>query len=178
MRAILYIVIVGLLAVAFEAYTNDVYRSGIHAESTRRDGIDAFKTLTAEREQARLNTQVRVLQAQLGTAVLERDTLRTELNHEQTISTKRAADLAAGVTRERVLIRAISTTDRAPAANGPAECSAARSVGDGAAVEADLDPGVASWLEGIRGRYNAAAARLGACVQAYGAVKAAADAMP
>jgi len=45
----------------------------------------------------------------------------------------------------------------------------------GASVEADLDPRTAGWLEGVRERHNEAVNRLNACVEAYGAVKKAAD---
>jgi hypothetical protein len=169
--------VVAALVLGARAYLDHVYNNGVAAERSRRDTIDAKNSAAAERARADLNARIRALQGTLATARAVRDRLQLELDHEKTISNQRQADLLAGRARERVLVRAAGRTGQA-GADGKVAGTCTGALDRDAAVEVDLDPGVASWLEGVRSDHNGAVKRLDACIKAYGAVKAAADAMP
>lgn len=177
MKAIVYMVLAGLLIGFALEYRTHVYQQGVDFERVRRDGIDAEKTRVAKLETARLNGAVAGTQAALEMTLIELDRIKLELKNEKILSASRQSDLSAGRVRERVLVRTVSA-NRTAAANGQAQGSAAGDLDPGSGVEVDLDPRVASWLEGVRADHNAAVKRLGACVASYDAVKAAADAMP
>lgn len=158
-------------------YRDHVYKSGVSAESTRRDAIDARNSLAATQARDDLNARIRLLQGMLDVARDQVAKLKSEFDDANKISVQRSTDLLAGRAHDRVLVRTTCTagqTDPAEQAAG----AGAGAVDQGTSIETDLDPRVASWLEGVRAEHNAAVERLGACIQSYDAVKAASDAMP
>lgn len=157
---------------------NSAHRAGIKQEAERRDTIDAKNAALANDALLAANGRVRILQAQLTAAEIDRQKLQQENDHEKAISSQRAADISAGRQRERVLVRTVTTASCNTAQAGPPGGAGSGFVDPGASVEVDLDPGVGGWLEGVRGRHNDAVQRLDACIKAYGEVKAAVDAMP
>lgn len=165
------------IAVGALSYRDHVFNAGVAAESTRRDAIDARSSLAATQARDTLNARIRLLQGMLDDARARVVALKKDLDDETAISDRRRADLLAGAAHDRVLIRAACTAGKT-GPDGQSQGAGAGAVDSGTAIEADLDPRVASWLEGIRAERNAAIARLGACIQSYDAVKAAADAMP
>jgi len=156
-------------------YHAHVYHAGELAQKTVDDARDKRNSDAADAERIVLNDKVAAAQALLKVAQDDLVKLQKDYDDANAISKQRAADLAAGTIRERVLVRAAKqpADPNEPVAGGPAAV-----LGDDASYETYLDPGVASWLEGIRGERNAAVERLNACVSDYNAVKAAADAMP
>jgi hypothetical protein len=98
--------------------------------------------------------------------------LQSELTHEQANSAALQSDLAAG--RRRLSV-AISGTCH-PAQTEQAAGATVAGVDSGAAATADLDPEAAASVAGLTSEGDAAIIRLNACVAAYDAVKAAADA--
>lgn len=175
-RPIIYLVLAGLLIGGAAAYRDHVYGLGVTAERVRRDDLDHRRSLAADAERDALNGRIRAAQADLNIARANLGRKDLELQHAQEISNQRAADLAAGRARERVLVRAASQRPVDP--DRPTIRATAADLDPDAPIEADLDPRVAGWLEGVRADHNAAIERLDACVQSYDAVKAAADAMP
>lgn len=171
-------VLLAALAVFHVHTVSSAHHAGVVQESERRDAIDARNTALANGALLVANGRVRSLQAQLAAAEIDRQKLQQENDHEKAISSQRAADIAAGRQRERVLVRTSATASCNPAQAGPPGGAGSGFVDPGASVEVDLDPGVGGWLEGIRGRHNDAVQRLDACIKAYGEVKAAVDAMP
>jgi hypothetical protein len=160
----------GLLIGAAIGYRSHLINSGIAIEATRRDKIDAENSARAGAELARINAKLAGTQAQLTAALAHLDQLKSDLDHEKAASTALQSDLAAGRRRLSVLTRA-----RAPDSAGQAPGAAAAGVDPGAAVTADLDPAAAASTAGLTGEGDAAIIRLNACIQAYDAVKAAAD---
>jgi hypothetical protein len=159
------------------AYRGHVYDSGVAAESTRRDAIDAHNSLAATQARDDLNARIRVLQSMLDTARAQVEQIKKELDDANQISTQRQSDLLAGRAHERVLVDATCAASKI-SPDGQAPGGTAGAVDSGSGIEVDLNPRVASWLERVRADHNAAVERLDACIQQYDAVKAAADAMP
>ncbi|MES2352118.1 MAG: hypothetical protein V4641_31510 [Pseudomonadota bacterium] len=148
------------------------HAAGVKVEKDRRDGIDAINSARAKDELAVANGKVLVATQKLASTQADLQKLQTENDHEKAISSQRQSDLLAGRERLRIL-----TTARNPAQAGPPAGAGAATVDQGAGAYADIDPGVAAGLDGIRERHNEAVRRLTACVAAYDAVKAAADSL-
>jgi hypothetical protein len=161
----------GLLIGGAIGYRSHLINSGIAIEATRRDKIDAENSARARAELAQINAKLAAAQAQLAAAFAHLDQLQSDLDHEKAASTALQSDLAAGRRRLSVLTRA-----RAPDPAGQAPGAAASGVDPGAAVESELDGKVAAGLVGLTSEGDSAITRLNACIQAYDAVKAAADA--
>lgn len=152
---------------------SEAHSAGVGEEAARNDAETARNTALAQSELLDANGRLREAQEQLAAAQADLQKLQQENNHEKAISNKRQRDLAVGVERERVLVHVTSACH--PAQAGQAESASATPMDNGPGAEADLDPGVAGWLEGVRSRHNDAVDRLNACISAYRAVKRAAD---
>jgi hypothetical protein len=152
------------------AYRTHLIHIGVSLEAARRDVIDAENSARARAALTQINAKLASTQAQLTAALAHLDQLKSDLDHEKAASTALQSDLAAGRRRLSVLTRA-----RAPDSAGQAPGAAAAGVDPGAAVTADLDPAAAASTAGLTGEGDAAIIRLNACIQAYDAVKAAAD---
>jgi hypothetical protein len=152
------------------AYRTHLIHIGVSLEAARRDVIDAENSARARAALTQINAKLASTQAQLTAALAHLDQLKSDLDHEKAASTALQSDLAAGRRRLSVLTRA-----RAPDSAGQAPRAAAAGVDPGAAVTADLDPAAAASTAGLTGEGDAAIIRLNACIQAYDAVKAAAD---
>lgn len=148
------------------------HTAGVQQESTRRDGVDAINSARAKDELAAMNEKVLDATRQIIDTQARLQKLQTENDHEKAISSQRQSDLLAGRERLRIL-----TTARHPDQAGAPASTAAATVDQGTGALADIDPGVAAGLDGIRERHNEAVRRLVACVAAYDAVKAAADSL-
>lgn len=143
------------------------------AEDARHQVIDAANTARAKAKLAASNDEVRKAQVALAAARADLAKLQTENDHEKLVSSQRQSDLLAG--RER--LRILTTAARHPDQAGPPAGAGAATLDQGTGAYADIDPGVAAGLDGIRERHNEAVRRLTACVAAYDAVKAAADSL-
>jgi predicted nucleic acid-binding Zn-ribbon protein len=165
-----------LLAVAliggYKTWEHHIFEQGVAQEKARRDKIDADNTIKAQDELAALNAKVRQAQSELASARDRLASLETELQHEKDTSADYQRRLAAGTERMRVL-----TIQRKAADTGPAAGTAPAAVDPGAEVVADLAPSAGAAIERLRLNENSAVIRLEACINAYDAVKAAADAL-
>jgi hypothetical protein len=160
-----------MVAAGALTYRHHLIQQGVSLESARRDRIEAENSARADGERSALNELLRVAQAKLAAAIADLSKKEMELSNEKIISSQRQLDLLAGRERMRVL-----THPRPADQAGSPGSTAAAGVDQGASVESDLDPRVASDLEWARETRNEAITRLGACVVAYDAVKAASDA--
>lgn len=151
-------------------YRHHVFDMGVQQEKTRRDKIDADNDARARAKLADLNAKLAVAQAELSTAIANLATKEKEYNDERLEAQKLRDDLATGRQRLRVAVSA-----RGACSAGQAPGSAFASVDSRAAVEAELEPQVASGLVGLTDEGDAAITRLNACIAAYDAVKAASD---
>lgn len=149
------------------------HAAGVKVEKDRRDGIDAINSARAKDELATMNQQVLDATKSLIGAQQKIQKLQTENDHEKLVSSQRQSDLLAGRERMRIL----TTAARNPAQAGAPASAAAANLDQGTSVVADIDPGVAAGLDGIRERHNEAVRRLTACIAAYDAVKDASDSL-
>lgn len=149
------------------------HADGVKMEKDRRDGIDAINSARAKNELAELNDRVLDATRQVVDTQARLQKLQTENDHEKLISSRYQSDLLAG--RER--LRILTTAARNPTQAGPPAGAGTATMDQGAGAYADIDPGVAAGLDGIRERHNEAVRRLTACVAAYDAVKAASDSL-
>lgn len=150
-----------------------VYHRGELAEHARGEARAKIESDRADAQRDALNKQIAVAQASLTAARANLALLKLELDNEKAISSDRQRRLLAGTERMRVLVRA-----RPPGPNGSPGGFGTGLVDTGADVVADLAGGTAAAIDQLRVDHNEAVRRLEACVIAYDAVKAAADAMP
>lgn len=163
-----------LAAASAIAYRHHLIQQGVSLEAARRDKIDADNTAKAEAEQGRLNALVAKAQAELGAALAHLDQLKSDLDHEQAASRTLQSDLAAGRRRLSVAIARAGQADPAQ----PPDSTSAGGLDSQSPATADLDPQAASRVVELTGTGDSAIIRLNACIAAYDAVKAAADALP
>lgn len=155
-------------------HDHKVFDRGVAQEKTRRDAIDAANSAKAEAERTRLNKLLASAQAELNSAIANLNQLKTELDHEKLVSSQRQADLLAGRERLRVLVR----TERQADPSGHAQGASTSNMDQGTEVVADLAGTTAIAIDRLRTEHNEAVSRLDACIQAYDAVKTAADKQP
>jgi hypothetical protein len=154
-------------------YHHHVFEQGVAQESLRRDKIEGENSARADKERDALNVKIATAQKELDAARVTLAALKEDYVNAQAISSDRQRRLRDATDRMSILAR-----PRPSDPNGPPQGGPAGPVDTGASVEVDIDPGVSSWLEGLRAEHNAAVERLQACIVKYDAVKTAADAMP
>ena len=163
-----YALLAAVIVFAALSYRSHLIGTVVAQEKSRRDAIDAANTARANAELATLNGKLRVAQALLDQAIIDLNTKKQELQHEQDQSLDYQRRLAAGTDRMSVLVR-----ERRIAQAGSLAGSAIAGVDQDTYVVQDLAEQSAVAIERLRANENAAIDRLNACIVAYDAVEAA-----
>lgn len=172
-EAVLGFVAVVVLLLGLAWAHHHVFHKGELAEGARRDAVDVRRTAAANAERDLLNKKVAAVQASLIAARTAVAVLQEKYDHEKIVSDQRRLDLLAGRQRLQVLAR-----QRPTAANGSPPGGPAGGLDSQPDIVVDLAGSSAAAIDGIRVDYNAAVARLNACIAKYDTLKAAVDAMP
>lgn len=172
-QAVLGLVLLAALAGAAAFEVHHIYHSGELAAEARDAIREKANSDRADKELARLNDRVRVVQAALDGARAFVAQLQKEMTDEKAASDDLQRRLRAGDVRLSVLTR----QRPADQAQSPGSTAVGR-LDQEPAVESDLDQEVAANLVGLTSEGDQAIIRLAACIIRYDKVKAAADAMP
>lgn len=165
------LVLCSALWVGYAYWHHEVYQDGYDVAEALYKKREAKATSDALAEKGKLDSSVKLKQAELDSALSKLSSKEKEYRDEQIKSSAYQRDLAAGNKRLRVL-----TTANPNCSAGKNQGGVAAGVGNASETLADLPPRIAANLDRLRSNENEAIRRLDACVDAYEAVRAAANA--
>jgi hypothetical protein len=161
--------IIGLL-VGYQRWHHHVYQQGYTTADTADRALMKAADDAAKAKVALLNGQVALAQKSIDETKKALDVAEKELGDAKVYENDLESKLRSGARRLSVLV---SANQACPA--GPPQGAAPAGVDNGAEVRADLDPNAAAEITGATDTGDDAIRRLNGCIQAYDAVKAAAD---
>jgi len=170
-KIVAVLALVAALIGGYFAWHHNIFEQGVTQEKDRRDKIDAENTIKAQATLAAANEKVRVTQASLTDTLAQIDVKNKELENAKSQVAALRADVRSGAVRMSIPI----ATGSCRAAGSPD--SAAAASGTGTETRAELLPTTADDLIELVTDADSEVRRTNECIDRYGAVKAASDAL-